>query len=64
MNFKGCKQDNRPFGQLLGDCIKDSINSMLLVADSWYCFQLLLESLLPGLINIINPFSGNHFKGI
>ncbi len=50
------KQDNRPFGQLLGDCIKDSINSMLLILGFIVLFSVIIRIVtVAGLINMINP---------
>jgi sporulation integral membrane protein YlbJ len=55
--LKARKEDNRPFGQLLGDCIKDSINSMLLVLGFIVLFSVIIRIVtVAGLINIINPF--------
>lgn len=51
------KEDNRPFGQLLGDCIKDSINAMLLILGFIVLFSVITKIVtITGFINIISPF--------
>jgi sporulation integral membrane protein YlbJ len=50
------KEDNRPFGQLLGDCIKDSINSMLLILGFIILFSVLIRIVtVAGFISMICP---------
>lgn len=51
------KEDNRAFGKLLGDCIKDSINSMLLVLGFIVLFSVIIRIVtVAGLVNFISPF--------
>jgi sporulation integral membrane protein YlbJ len=51
------KVDNRSFGKLLGDCIKDSINSMLMVLGFIVLFSVIIRIVtVAGLISIISPF--------
>lgn len=51
------KEDNRPFGQLLGDCIKDSINSMLLILGFIILFSVIIRIItVAGFIGMISPF--------
>ena len=55
--LKARKEDNRPFGQLLGDCITDSINSMLLVLGFIILFSVIIRIVtVAGIINTIIPF--------
>lgn len=50
------KEDNRPFGQLLGDCIKDSINSMLLILGFIILFSVIIRIItVAGFIGMICP---------
>lgn len=50
------KQENRPFGQLLGDCIKDSINSMLLILGFIILFSVIIRIInITGFVNAICP---------
>ncbi|HHY41654.1 MAG TPA: sporulation integral membrane protein YlbJ [Thermoanaerobacterales bacterium] len=51
------KEDNRPFGKLLGDCIKDSVNSLLLILGFIMLFSVVIRIVtVAGLINIVSPF--------
>lgn len=51
------KEDNRPFGKLLGDCIKDSVNSLLLILGFIMLFSVVIRIVtVAGLINIFIPF--------
>lgn len=55
--LKARKEDNRPFGQLLGDCITNSINSMLLVLGFIILFSVIIRIVtVAGIINTIIPF--------
>ncbi|NLZ53546.1 MAG: sporulation integral membrane protein YlbJ [Thermoanaerobacteraceae bacterium] len=57
------KEDNRPFGQLLGDCIKDSVNSLLLILGFIILFSVVIRIVtIAGLINIFIPFIEAIFK--
>lgn len=48
------KKDGRPFGKLLGDCIKDSINSLLSIGGFIILFSVIIQTLTNvGLITII-----------
>jgi len=50
------KEDNRPLGQLLGDCIKDSINSMLLILGFIILFSVIIRIItVAGFIGLICP---------
>lgn len=54
--LKARKEDNRPFGQLLGDCIKDSINSMLLILGFIILFSVIIRIVtVAGFINLLCP---------
>ncbi|MCR4430126.1 MAG: sporulation integral membrane protein YlbJ [Tepidanaerobacteraceae bacterium] len=54
--LKARKEDNRPFGQLLGDCIKDSINSMLLILGFIILFSVIIRIVTAaGFINLLCP---------
>lgn len=54
--LKARKEDNRPFGQLLGDCIKDSINSMLLILGFIILFSVIIQIVtVAGFINVLCP---------
>ena len=54
--LKARKEDNRPFGELLGDCIKDSINSLLLVLGFIVLFSVIIRIVtVAGLINFVSP---------
>jgi len=51
------REDNRPFGQLLGDCIKDSINSMLLILGFIILFSVIIRIVtVAGFVDFIIPF--------
>ncbi len=53
------KDDGRPFGKLLGDCIKDSINSMLLVLGFIVLFSVIIKIIfIAGFANFISPIIG------
>jgi len=50
------KEDNRPFGKLLGDCIKDSVNSLLLILGFIILFSVVIRIVtVAGLIKIFIP---------
>jgi sporulation integral membrane protein YlbJ len=50
------KEDNRPFGKLLGDCIKDSINSMLLILGFIILFSVIIRIVtVAGFVDMICP---------
>lgn len=51
------QEDNRPFGQLLSDCIKDSINSMLLILGFIILFSVIIRIItITGMVNTLCPF--------
>jgi len=51
------REDNRPFGKLLGDCIKDSINSMLLILGFIILFSVIIRIItVAGFVDLIIPF--------
>ncbi|MGI6484958.1 MAG: sporulation integral membrane protein YlbJ [Tepidanaerobacteraceae bacterium] len=50
------RQDNRSFGQLIGDCIKDSINSMFIILGFIILFSVIIKIInATGFINAIHP---------
>jgi len=50
------KEDNRPFGKLLGDCIRDSVNSLLLILGFIVLFSVVIRIVtVAGLINLFVP---------
>ncbi len=50
------KEDGRPFGQLLGDCIKDSVNSLLMVLGFIVLFSVIIRTItVAGFIGILIP---------
>ncbi|AEE91597.1 Sporulation integral membrane protein YlbJ [Tepidanaerobacter acetatoxydans Re1] len=50
------KEDGRPFGQLLGDCIKDSVNSLLMVLGFIVLFSVIIRTItVAGFIDILIP---------
>ncbi|KXG75573.1 MAG: hypothetical protein PWP45_349 [Tepidanaerobacteraceae bacterium] len=50
------KEDARPFGQLLGDCIKDSINSLLLILGFIILFSVVIRIItVAGFVNMLVP---------
>lgn len=51
------KEDNRPFGKLLGDCIKNSTNSMLLILGFIVLFSVIIRIVhVTGFVAAICPF--------
>lgn len=54
--IKARKEDNRPFGELLGDCIRDSVNSMLLILGFIILFSVIIRIItISGFVNLICP---------
>ncbi|TYP59983.1 sporulation integral membrane protein YlbJ [Thermosediminibacter litoriperuensis] len=50
------REDSRPFGQLLGDCIKDSINSLLLILGFIILFSVIIRIItIAGFVNMLVP---------
>lgn len=55
--IKARKEDGRPFGKLIGDCITDSINSMLLVLGFIIVFSVIIRIVhVTGFVAKICPF--------
>ncbi|MGB9977005.1 sporulation integral membrane protein YlbJ [Thermovenabulum sp.] len=53
------KEDERPIGKMLGDCIKDSINSLLLILGFIILFSVIIRILtVAGIISLFVPFIG------
>lgn len=53
------KEDGRPIGKMLGDCIKDSINSLLLILGFIILFSVIIRILtVAGIISLFVPFIG------
>lgn len=51
------REDNRTFGRLLGDCIKDSVNSLLLILGFIILFSVVIRIVtVAGLIKMFIPF--------
>ncbi|MDI3534536.1 MAG: hypothetical protein PWQ82_901 [Thermosediminibacterales bacterium] len=48
-------KDGRPFGELLGDCIKESINTMLLIGGFIILFSVIIKILT--IVGVVNIFS-------
>jgi sporulation integral membrane protein YlbJ len=46
--FKAREKDGRPFGQLLGDCVRDSVNAMLLI-----CGYIIIFSVITRMLGVI-----------
>lgn len=52
-------RDGRPFGQLFGDCIRDSMNTLLLVGGFIIMFAVVTEILrVAGVVEVIGGFFG------
>lgn len=61
------KEDGRPFGKLIGDCIKDSMNSMLLILGFIIIFSVIIRIVhVTGFVAAICPVIDNilGFLGI
>lgn len=58
--IKARKEDNRPFGKLLGDCIKESVNSMLLILGFIILFAVIIQiAHVSGFVEMICPIINN-----
>lgn len=54
--FRARREDNRPFGKLLGDCIKDSINSLLLILGFIILFSVIIRIVtVAGFVQLMVP---------
>lgn len=57
--LKARKEDGRPIGKMLGDCIKESINSLLLILGFIILFSVIIRILtVAGFISLLVPFIG------
>ncbi|QSQ09835.1 Sporulation integral membrane protein YlbJ [Koleobacter methoxysyntrophicus] len=56
--YKARKKDGRPFGELLGDCIKDSVNTLLLIGGFIILFSVIINILIIiGFVDVLSkPF--------
>ncbi|MCK8827825.1 sporulation integral membrane protein YlbJ [Natroniella acetigena] len=61
--YKARKNDNRPFGQLLGDSIKESVNTLLLIGGFIILFSVLTEILTAiGITSLLSSLIGFFLK--
>ncbi|MEX2356406.1 MAG: sporulation integral membrane protein YlbJ [Thermaerobacterales bacterium] len=55
--FKARHEDGRPFGKLMGDCVRDSMNTLMLVGGFIIIFAVLIEILrVAGVVSILAFF--------
>lgn len=57
------KEDNRPVGQLLGDAVKESVNSLFMIGGFITLFSVLCRMLeVTGVVRLLQPVAGGLLK--
>ncbi|NLY75669.1 MAG: sporulation integral membrane protein YlbJ [Firmicutes bacterium] len=61
--FKARREDGRPFGRLMGDAVKESMTTLLMICGFIMLFSVLVKvTAIFGILNMITPVIGNILK--